>query len=107
MRYDCNLANAGFFQSRYFIAIAPDIAGKNIANPYAMIGSVAMMLDFSFNMTDEATNLWQAMESVFAAGYSTPDLSKPGSDVTMVSTGEFGDRVVAALEKLPAPSVIK
>jgi len=85
---------------------APDIAGKNIANPYAMIGSVAMMLDISFDMAEEATNIWQAMESVFAAGYSTADLSKPGSDVTMVSTGEFGDRVVAALEKLPAPSEI-
>jgi 3-isopropylmalate dehydrogenase len=82
---------------------APDIAGKNIANPYAMIGSVAMMLDMSFSMTEEAGNLWQAMESVFAAGYSTPDLSKPGSDVTMVSTGEFGDRVITALENLPAP----
>lgn len=76
---------------------APDIAGKNIANPYSMIGSVAMMLDMSFNMRDEAASLWKAMESVFADGFSTPDLSKPGADITMVSTGEFGDRVVAAL----------
>lgn len=76
---------------------APDIAGKNIANPYSMIGSVAMMLDMSFNMHEEASNLWKAMESVFAAGFSTPDLSKPGSNVTMVSTDEFGDRVIAAL----------
>ena len=80
---------------------APDIAGKNIANPYAMIGSVAMMLDMSFQMTEEAGNLWQAMQSVFAAGYATPDLSKPGTGLTMVSTGEFGDRVVAALNSLP------
>ena len=78
---------------------APDIAGKNIANPYSMIGSFAMMLDMSFNMREEANNLWAAMESVFAAGFSTPDLSKPGADVTMVSTQEFGDRVVTALEK--------
>ena len=76
---------------------APDIAGKNIANPYSMIGSVAMMLEMSFGMTEEAGNLWKAMESVFAAGYSTPDLSKPGANVTMVSTDEFGDRVIAAL----------
>ncbi len=76
---------------------APDIAGKNIANPYSMIGSVALMLDMSFNMNEEANNLWSAMESVFVAGYSTPDLSKPGSDITMVSTDEFGDRVVEAL----------
>ena len=80
---------------------APDIAGKNIANPYAMIGSVALMLDLTFDMGGEANNLWQAMESVFAAGFSTPDLSRPGTDITMVSTGEFGDRVIAALEKLP------
>jgi 3-isopropylmalate dehydrogenase len=76
---------------------APDIAGKNIANPYSMIGSVAMMLDMSFDMRDEAAGVWQAMGSVFADGFSTPDLSKPGADITMVSTEEFGDRVVAAL----------
>ena len=77
---------------------APDIAGKNIANPYAMIGSVAMMLEMSFGMAEEAGNLWRAMQSVFADGYSTPDLSKSGSDVTMVSTDEFGERVINALE---------
>ncbi len=82
---------------------APDIAGKNIANPYAMMGSVAMMLDMSFHMTEESGNLWKAVESVFAGGYSTPDLCKPGSGVTMVSTSEFGDRVVAALQKTAAP----
>ncbi len=76
---------------------APDIAGRNIANPYSMIGSVAMMLDMSFNMADEAGNVWAAMESVFAAGYSTADLSGPGDDVIMVSTDEFGDRVADAL----------
>ena len=76
---------------------APDIAGKNIANPYSMIGSVAMMLEMSFGMDDEAKKLWHAMQKVFADGYSTADLSKPGSDVTMVSTDEFGDKVVQAL----------
>ena len=80
---------------------APDIAGKNIANPYAMIGSVAMMLEMSFGMAEEAGNLWRAMQSVFADGYSTPDLSKSGSDVTMVSTDEFGERVINALEVGP------
>ena len=77
---------------------APDIAGKNIANPYSMIGSVAMMLEMSFGMTEEANHLWRAMQSVFADGYSTPDLSRPGSDITMVSTDEFGVRVINALE---------
>ena len=63
-----------------------------------MIGSVAMMLEMSFGMKEEADNVWRAMQSVFAGGYSTPDLSKPGSGVTMVGTDEFGDRVIAALQ---------
>ena len=75
---------------------APDIAGKNMANPYSMIGSVAMMLEMSFGMDKEAQHLWQAMQSVFATGYSTSDLSKPGSGVNIVGTDEFGDRVAEA-----------
>ncbi|MFT7458040.1 MAG: 3-isopropylmalate dehydrogenase [Planctomycetota bacterium] len=78
---------------------APDIAGQNIANPYSMIGSVAMMLELSFDMMDESRNVWSAMQSVFADGYSTPDLSKPGANVKMIKTDEFGDRVVDALSK--------
>ena len=77
---------------------APDIAGQNIANPYSMIGSVAMMLELSFDMPDESKNVWNAMQSVFADGYSTPDLSKPGANVKMIKTDEFGDRVVEALK---------
>ena len=79
---------------------APDIAGQKIANPYSMIGSVAMMLEMSFGMDAEARNVWQAMQSVFGQGYSTPDLSKPGSDVRMISTDGFGDLVVDELRKL-------
>ena len=76
---------------------APDIAGQNIANPYSMIGSVAMMLEYSFGMRDEAKNIWNAMQGVFADGYSTADLSKPGSDVKMIATNEFGDKVAEKL----------
>jgi len=79
---------------------APDIAGQKIANPYSMIGSVAMMLEMSFGMDAEARNVWQAMQSVFGQGYSTPDLSKPGSNVRMISTDGFGDLVVEELRKL-------
>ena len=79
---------------------APDIAGKNIANPYSMIGSVAMMLELSFGMLDESKNVWKAIQSVFTQGYSTPDLSKPGSDVKMINTDAFGDKVVEELQKL-------
>lgn len=76
---------------------APDIAGQNIANPYSMIGSVAMMLEYSFGMKDEAKNIWNAMQGVFADGFSTADLSKPGGDVKMIATNEFGDKVAEKL----------
>ena len=79
---------------------APDIAGQKIANPYSMIGSVAMMLEMSFGMDSEARKVWQAMQSVFAQGFSTPDLSKPGSDVKMISTDGFGDLVAEELSTL-------
>lgn len=78
---------------------APDIAGQGIANPYSMIGSVAMMLEMSFGLDDEARNVWHAMQSVFADGYSTPDLSRPGAEVNLISTADFGDRVVKALQQ--------
>ena len=80
---------------------APDIAGQGIANPYSMIGSVAMMLEMSFGMDSEARNLWRAMQSVFAAGYTTPDLARRGKSEEKISTAEFGDRVVIELEKQP------
>lgn len=80
---------------------APDIAGKNMANPYSMIGSVAMMLEMSFGLNDEAHAVWQAMKSVFEQGFSTADLSA-GSNLKLVSTDEFGDRVMAKLEELLA-----
>ena len=83
---------------------APDIAGQNIANPYSMIGSVAMMLEMSFGLEAEARNVWHAMQSVFAQGNSTPDLSKPGEGVKMISTQAFGDLVVEELDKTPVSS---
>ena len=79
---------------------APDIAGEGIANPYSMIGSVAMMLEMSFNMAQEARNIWQAMQSVFAQGYTTADLSTPGSGIKMIKTNEFGDLVAKELVKI-------
>ncbi len=79
---------------------APDIAGKNIANPYSMIGSVAMMLEYSFQMLEESHNVWAAIQNVFAQGFSTPDLSKPDSGSKMINTDAFGDQVVKELNKL-------
>jgi 3-isopropylmalate dehydrogenase len=74
---------------------APDIAGKGIANPYSMIGSVALMLEKSFHMTDEAGWVWEALRSVFREGYATPDLAKPEHGHKTLGTAEFGDKVAA------------
>ena len=82
---------------------APDIAGKAIANPYSMLGSVAMMLEMSFGMEKEAKNLWQAMQSVFAAGFTTADLSGEGKLEQTISTSDFGDKVAEELTLLPTP----
>ncbi|MFP6808584.1 MAG: 3-isopropylmalate dehydrogenase [Pseudomonadales bacterium] len=81
---------------------APDIAGKNIANPYSMIGSVAMMLEMSFGMKQEADAVWTAMKTVFEDGYTTADLSAGRDNVQQLSTTEFGDKVMEHLEKLLA-----
>ena len=48
-----------------------------------------------------AVGLWAAMQGAFADGYSTADLSKPGSGVNMISTVEFGDKVVEKLKAMP------
>ena len=65
-----------------------------------MIGSVAMMLEMSFNMDEESKKVWQAMQSVFSQGYSTPDLSKPESNLELISTERFGDLVLGELKNL-------
>jgi len=79
---------------------APDIAGKNIANPYSMIGSVAMLLEMSLNLQAEADAVWQSMRSVFEAGYSTADLSPKDSGIEILSTEDFGDRVMKKLDEI-------
>ena len=79
---------------------APDIAGQNIANPYSMIGSVAMMLEMNFSLHQESRLVWDAMKSVFEAGYSTADLSKTSDNIQLVSTDEFGDKVMERLAEL-------
>ena len=80
---------------------APDIAEQNIANPYSMIGSVAMMLEMSLGLEAEAQNVWHAMQNVFTQGYTTADLTKPGTQSKMINTDAFGDLVVEELAKTP------
>ena len=51
-------------------------------------------------MKQEADNIWQAMQGVFADGFSTADLSQPDSGVTMIQTDVFGDKVIEKLKLL-------
>ena len=74
---------------------APDIAGKNMANPLAMILSVAMMLRHSLNQTAAADRVDAAVKKVLAQGYRTGDIMTAGG--TKVGTVEMGDAVLVAL----------
>lgn len=77
---------------------APDIAGKNIANPVAAILSTAMMLRYSFNQPDLADRIQRAVGAVLAEGFRTADIFQPG--MRRVGTIEMGDAVVAALQRM-------
>ncbi len=79
---------------------APDIAGKNIANPYSMIGSVAMLLEMSLHLQAEADAVWRSMRSVFEAGYTTADLAPANNGLKILSTDDFGDKVIERLDEI-------
>ncbi|HIX77406.1 MAG TPA: 3-isopropylmalate dehydrogenase [Candidatus Fusicatenibacter merdavium] len=68
---------------------APDIAGKNIANPIATVLSAAMLLRYSLNLDAEADAVEQAVKQVLKKGYRTVDIMSEGC--TQVSTTEMGD----------------
>ncbi|MCH3907437.1 MAG: 3-isopropylmalate dehydrogenase [Sphaerochaeta sp.] len=70
---------------------APDIAGKNIANPLATILSVAMMLRYSFGLEQEAAAIERAVGETLDAGYRTSDIYTDG--MQKVGTKEMGDQV--------------
>ncbi len=74
---------------------APDIAGKNIANPIATVLSAAMMLRYSFDMNAEAEVIEKAVEAVLASGLRTGDIMSEGC--RKVSCSEMGDAIAAAL----------
>ncbi len=74
---------------------APDIAGKNIANPLATILSVAMMLRYSLQAEELAVKVEQAVEAVLDQNLRTADIFTQGN--TLVGTNAMGDAVVAAL----------
>lgn len=79
---------------------APDIAGKGIANPIAMIASFGMALRYSFNFGKQADWIDQAISATLAKGLRTADIKSEGTKV--VSTSEMGAAILAELEKLAA-----
>ena len=79
---------------------APDIAGKGVANPIAMLASFAMALRYSFNMGNEADLIEKAIAGVLAQGLRTADIKSAGAK--MVGTAQMGDAVIAEAAKLAA-----
>ncbi|HEX8166777.1 MAG TPA: 3-isopropylmalate dehydrogenase [Beijerinckiaceae bacterium] len=76
---------------------APDIAGRGLANPIAMIGSFAMALRYSFGLGEAADRLDRAITDALASGARTKDIA--GAGVNAVSTAEMGDAIVRELER--------
>ena len=74
---------------------APDIAGKDMANPLASIMSVAMMLEYSLDMQKAAEDVYTAVEDVLDDGYRTVDIMEDGK--TKVGTDQMGDLVAKAI----------
>lgn len=86
--------NKGLYEPAH--GSAPDIAGKNVANPLATILSTAMMLRYSFNDEVAARRIEDAVKKVLARGLRTADISQ--TETRCVGTREMGDAVVAALK---------
>ena len=74
---------------------APDIAGKDIANPIATILSAAMMLRFTFDLDEEATAIEKAVEAVLDKNYRTGDIMSAGC--TQVGCSQMGDLLTAEI----------
>src|SRR5450755_1211547 len=79
---------------------APDIAGKGIANPIAMIASFGMALRYSFDLGKQADMIDKAISATLAKNLRTADIKSEGSK--LVNTSEMGDAILAELEALAA-----
>ncbi len=77
---------------------APDIAGRDLANPLATILSFSMCLRYSFDMIPEADLIDQAAKNVLAGGLRTADIMSAGK--AKVSTGVMGEAIVRELDKI-------
>jgi 3-isopropylmalate dehydrogenase len=77
---------------------APDIAGKGLANPIAMLASFAMALRYSFDMGELADKVDSAIAAVLASGLRTADIKSEGT--TAVSTTQMGEAILKELQAL-------
>ena len=75
---------------------APDIAGKNVANPIATILSLSMALKYSLDLDKEADLLDQAVKKVLDEGFRTKDIISPGKKI--LSTSDMGDAIISKLK---------
>ncbi|WBF65746.1 MAG: 3-isopropylmalate dehydrogenase [Candidatus Kinetoplastibacterium crithidii] len=90
-----NSKNQGLYEPSH--GSAPDIAGKNIANPIATILSAAMLLRYSLNMPIQADLINTAVENVLSQGFRTSDIFEQG--MIKVSTSEMGDEILKELNR--------
>ncbi len=88
-----NAGNQGLYEPSH--GSAPDIAGKDVANPLATILSAAMMLRYSLNQVESAERIELAVKDVLESGLRTADIHSAGT--TLVGTRQMGDAVMAAL----------
>jgi 3-isopropylmalate dehydrogenase len=86
-------AKVGLFEPIH--GSAPDIAGKNIANPIATIASAAMMLSYAFKLEKEADSIERAIVKTLEQGFRTKDIHSAG--MRLVGTVEMGDAIVRNL----------
>jgi 3-isopropylmalate dehydrogenase len=86
-------AKVGLFEPIH--GSAPDIAGKNIANPIATIASAAMMLSYAFQLDKEAEAIERAIVKTLDLGYRTKDIANPGA--RLVGTMEMGEAILRNL----------
>ena len=77
---------------------APDIAGKGLANPIAMLSSFGMALRYSFGMGQEADMIDQAIAAALAKGLRTSDIKSEGT--TVVGTAQMGDAIIAEMAQI-------
>src|SRR5690554_5869986 len=88
-----NASNQGLYEPSH--GSAPDIAGKNVANPLATILSAAMLLRYSLDMADQAERVEAAVQKVLEQGLRTADIHEEGTE--LVGTLQMGDAVIKAL----------